>query len=155
MYYIYVLVAGVTGTTIMTLFLYLIGKLTHKNFNILWLLGSVVMRKKTKPTFLIISIGTLLHYFTGIFYSFLFYFLWSVGVGKPNFLYSILFGIITGIIAMVVWYFLLRKKEFNTPVSSFIISNFTAHIIFSLVVFYVYLFFVRYPLPIYQSLNFC
>lgn len=139
----------------MTIFLYLIGRLTRNNFNILYLLGMVILPKTSRSTFSIYSTGTFLHYLTGILYSFLFYFIWTLGVGKPDFWNSILWGIITGIIAMVVWYFLLRyNKRLNTPVNAFIFSNFIAHIVFSLVVFHVYVFFVRYPLPIYQSLNF-
>lgn len=155
MYSLYIFIAGLTGTTIMTLFLYFLGKASGNNFNVIWLLGSVFLYRKTTSTILRISVGSFFHYLTGIIYSFLFYSIWSESEVDPNFLYSLLFGVITGIIAMIVWYFLLKNKKFNTPIKYYIFSNFIAHIIFAIVVFYVYLFLVRYPLPFYQSLKLC
>lgn len=147
---VYIFIAGLTGTTIMTLFLYFLGKITGNNFNVIWLLGSVIFYNKTTSTYLRYSVGTFLHYLTGIIYSFLFYQIWSESVIIPNFFYSVAFGVITGLIALVVWYFLLKDKDFNTPINFYVSSNFIAHIIFAIVVFYVYLFFVRYPLPIFN-----
>lgn len=137
----------------------MIGAITGKNLNVIRFLSIIIFPGKLEPvhTFIKYTLGTFLHFLTGVIYAFTYYGLWTTGIGKPNFFYSIVFGVASGLIAVSVWKLLIRKnlERINVPNKTFYTGLFFTHIIFSMVVFYTYLFLARYPLPMDQSINCC
>jgi hypothetical protein len=154
---IFLVLAGFAGTLLMTFFMYLIGFLWGKRLDVIGFLGLFIFkgRNDSTPKGIILLAGTILHFLTGIIYAYVYSALWNADIGKPNFFFSIIFGIASGLFAILVWNILifLNSNFLNIPVKAFTISLFFTHIIFSFVVFYTYLFLERYPLPLHQSLN--
>lgn len=154
---LFLIIAGFTGTLGMTLTMLIIGLITGKRLNVIRYLSMIIFSGKLNsiPTSFKISIAAIIHFMTGIVYAFIYAWLWSSGIGKPIFFYSIIFGIFTGVLALSVWNFLisLQTYRFNIPIKTFNTGLFISHIIFSFIVFYTYLFLERYPLPLDQSLN--
>ncbi|MDQ3393804.1 MAG: hypothetical protein M3512_06800 [Bacteroidota bacterium] len=152
---IFLLISGIIATAIMTLLMYMIGFFTGKRIALFHFLGTMAYPGKTSNSFLKNAFAIILHFLVGILYAFVYSWLWSIGIGKPNFFWSIIFGIASGIIAIMGWGILISKSK-NPPAIAlkvFFTGLFFTHIVFSIIVFFTYLFLERYPLPLVQSLN--
>lgn len=99
-----ILVAGITGTTFMTAFSYLVSELDCENFSEPERLGQLAKRllpilsKEEK-----LITGWTAHYLVGLLFSLAYVELWAKGKVKSNLPQTLLLGGVSGLIAVAVW----------------------------------------------------
>jgi hypothetical protein len=149
------LISGLIATSVMTLLMYLGGIISGKNLAVIHILGSMITFNTkvgggVSKSFLSFITGFVLHFLVGIFYAFIYAWLWSINIGKPNFINSIIFGSISGIIAIIGWniFIKIHPKPPAIPIREYMVALFFTHIIFAVILFYIYLVLARYPLPL-------
>lgn len=129
----------------MTGALYLLTFLTGKNFKVVGILATMVTNHTTVSKGLTkkrndLFIGTVLHYFIGVMFAFIYFILWQHGIGRPSPGSSALFGLITGGVATVFWslftYFHSDPPAF--PRVAYVSMVGLSHILFSLGVAAIY-----------------
>ncbi|MCW3116132.1 MAG: hypothetical protein JWM28_214 [Chitinophagaceae bacterium] len=140
------ILAGITGTIVMTAFIYLISFITGKRFKVVKILGTMITGQTTPNGGLsgsnsAILTGLLVHYLVGIVFSLIYYWLWSKGIGNPGLNYCLLFGIITGILAVCIWrvFFVLHPYPPRIKVPAYLFVIFWGHVFFALGVHLIYL----------------
>jgi hypothetical protein len=86
----------------------------------------------------------------GILYAFIYALLWNNGIGKPNYVNSIIFGVVSGFVAIIGWKTIIgiHPNPPSIPIREYMVALFFTHIIFAIILFYIYLVLVRYPLPL-------
>jgi hypothetical protein len=99
-----VLFAGLTGTTFMTLFSYLVSETKEENFKEPELLGKLLYRlipdlNKQNSRFA----GWSLHYVVGFIFAFLYARLWEERKIKPTVESGLMLGGLSGVLAIIVW----------------------------------------------------
>ena len=153
--YINLVRAGVLATTVMTVLMYFGGFLTKKNLAVIHILGSMVTFRTQEGgnisySFISLMSGFFIHFIVGILYGFVYYWLWENGIGIPNYLNSIIFGAGSGIVAILGWkiFLYIHPKPPSIPIKEYMVALFFTHIIFAIILIYVYLFLTRYPLPL-------
>ena len=136
---------GIGGTALMTFFIYVLSFITRERFKVVKILGTMVTGQ-TRPdkslsnTRSSIATGTVLHYFVGILFSLTYNWLWSNGIGAPNLKYCLLFGIISGLIAVCIWkgFFMLHPNPPAVCLPSYLLVIFLGHVVFGTGVYLVY-----------------
>jgi uncharacterized membrane protein len=129
-----VLLPGISGTTFMTLFSYLVSAAKKENFSEPERLGQLVhnllpiLNKQEKKL-----TGWTAHYLVGLLFAMAYAELWRKKKIKPNLRYDLLLGAASGLIAVVVW-----KATFEAhplpPVFSFnayYLQLVPAHVVFA------------------------
>ena len=133
-----IIAEGLVGTTLMTLFMYVLTYLTHRTLKVVHILGTM-LTFSTSPSGqlsrrpLAIEIGAAAHYTVGVLFSYCFHLLWYMGIGQPDSLHMLLFGLAFGLFGSTVWY-LFFKVHPNPPkvyLRPYLFSLLPAHIIFA------------------------
>ncbi|WP_247236754.1 hypothetical protein [Telluribacter sp. SYSU D00476] len=133
-----IMVEGIVGTALMTLFMYVLTYLTHRTMKVVKILGTM-LTFSTSPTGqlsgkpLALVAGTAAHYTVGILFSYCFHLLWNMGIGQPDYLHSFLLGLAFGLFGSTVWY-LFFKVHPNPPkvhLRPYLFSLLPAHLIFA------------------------
>jgi len=134
-----IVVAGITGTALMTAFVYLVSQITGKQLKVIHVLGTMLTGQTTpgknissNPSAFMIGIAV--HYLVGILFAFIYHWLWSIGLGRPDILNGLLFGFINGFIASAGWRFFFAIHQ-NPPLidlKNFLLVIFLAHIVFGI-----------------------
>src|SRR3954465_8823720 len=106
--YLIIIIAGITGTLLMTGAMYLLSAVTGQNYKVVGILATMVTNHTTRKKGLTkftsdILMGVVLHYLIGIMFSFVYFYLWETGHVYPGIKSSIIFGLLTGIVAIVFW----------------------------------------------------
>jgi hypothetical protein len=99
-----ILAGGITGTTFMTLFSYLVSLADDENFSEPERLGQLVGRlvpKLDKQQSQ--ALGWLGHYGVGLLFALVYVELWRCGKLKPDLKTSLWLGGLSGLLAVVVW----------------------------------------------------
>jgi hypothetical protein len=83
--------AGIGGTAVMTAFIYLLSYITKKRLKVVKILGTMLTfqttpDKQTSEHSSAIVVGIIGHYLVGIIFSLIYYWLWTNGIGKPDFI---------------------------------------------------------------------
>jgi hypothetical protein len=99
-----VLISGITGTTFMTLFSYLVLELEKENYSEPERLGQlvhnllpIINKKESRIT------GWAGHYMVGLVFAAVYVYLWEKKLVKPSFKNNLLIGGISGIAAVAIW----------------------------------------------------
>src|SRR5690606_32686251 len=139
-----VLISGVGGAALMTLFLRLIndyfnhgvrvplilGQVIHHYFN-----GSMFYQLKHKVRY-----GHVIHLIVGVFFAFCYTYLWNRGIGGPTALNTFIFGLVNGLAGMVGWFIFLKStfepEQVNKKI--FLPVIVIAHLVFALGVTCIY-----------------
>lgn len=112
-----IIVAGIAGTLVMTCFTQITAQLLKKPFYVVMILATMLPFKKdiTSPNASTYAVATFLHYFIGIMFSYLYWWLTIEGLISNDILSSILYGVVIGTIAIIGWrlFFLIHP---NPPV---------------------------------------
>jgi hypothetical protein len=135
-----ILYAGVIGTTIMTIFSYILSAKRKKNFKEPQLLQTMINRMPGVKEKDIPFAGWLVHYATGVSWALLFAMLFKKR-GKNITLYQeIIFGLCNGTAAIVIWkgFLSLHSHPPVTDRKEFYIQLIAAHIVFSVVMAEIY-----------------
>ncbi|MGC4234241.1 MAG: hypothetical protein QM594_14780 [Niabella sp.] len=135
------IIAGITGTLLMTLFIRSIGVITDYQFSVPRILGTVLTFETSPsgqvsrrlPVFLL---GTAAHYFIGLLFTLLYAWLVSNHILQPGYQDGLLFGAGTGILGITIWYFTLRLHRHppKLPIGLFLIAVFAGHLLFAMVI---------------------
>jgi hypothetical protein len=132
-----IVVSGLVGTALMTFYMYLMTFLTQRVLKVTKILGTMItfstydQGELSDKQFSIVS-GILMHYLIGILFMVGYFFLWKSGFGRPDFLTGLLFGFLSGILAIICWYsfFALHPNPPDVPLRSYLFTIFLAHFVF-------------------------
>lgn len=141
-----IITAGIAGTAFMTLFLYLLAPLMHRQLKVVKILGTMLTNQTTPNSGLserppVIWVGVTVHYLIGVMFTFCYYFLWQSGIGKPDMKYGALSGFLTGLFGITVWrvFFWLHPNPPRTvSLPIYLLSLLIAHVIFGVFVHLTY-----------------
>lgn len=140
-----IVTAGIAGTTLMTAFMYATTFLTGQVMKVVKILGTMLtfqtsLTGQLSDSRRAIFWGTLAHYAIGVGFVLCYYVLWSWGIGRPDISSGFLFGLGSGVAAVVFWYafFMLHPNPPAIPLKPYLFTLFIAHIIFTYVVIGVY-----------------
>lgn len=132
-----IIASGSIGTTLMTLFMYLMSYFTHHYMKVTKILGTMITfadhrEQSIKDRQFSSMLGVLLHYLIGILFMVAYFSLWEVGIGNPDFLTGVLFGFLSGVIAVVVWYtfFKIHPNPPEIALPLYLAALFVAHFVF-------------------------
>ncbi|CAG5018249.1 hypothetical protein DYBT9275_05964 [Dyadobacter sp. CECT 9275] len=143
-----IITSGIAGTTLMTAYLLLVGFATDKMFRTTKILGKMVTDTRpaanepsrlSRKTLTSIS-GILIHYLMGILFMTIFFLLWKKGIGYPNYFSGIVFGFISGVAAIGIWYtaFRLRLCPPDVNPKAYFLHIFIGHFFFVWGCFYTF-----------------
>lgn len=133
-----IIIAGIVGTAVMTLFMYVLAFVTKDRFKVVKILGTMLTFQTTpnkglsdQPSAIII--GTVAHYFVGIVFSIVYAWLWSKEIVDENFFQVAILGFVTGIFAAVVWriFIAIHPDPPDLPLQSYLSAILSGHIFFS------------------------
>src|SRR3954471_287184 len=127
-----IVVSGVAGTTLMTLFSYAASIYTGKNFKEPVLL-SEFFPKQLQRIHLATPAGWLTHYTMGVCWAAVFQLLFSRRIAKPNVLNGMLLGTLSGITAIAIWRSAFRSHSRSPKISfkSFYLHLVLAHLVYT------------------------
>ncbi len=129
------ILAGLTGTTIMTLFSYAVSKQKKENFNEPELLGYLLQKQLNshnyKPYLLV---GWLLHYTLGCLWADIYTTGLSIVNKRPNNKRATLFGLGGGFLGVFIWKAMFKRQRKPLPMHypQFYLQLFIAHLVFAL-----------------------
>ncbi|UOE50955.1 DUF2938 domain-containing protein [Mucilaginibacter sp. SMC90] len=128
------LLAGVTGTTFMTLFSYLVSVADGENFSESERLGQLAHRlipklDKTQSQ----ALGWLGHYGIGLLFALVYVELWRKGKLKPDWRTNLWLGGISGLVAVAIWKATFKMHPLPPKLSfdKYYIQLVPAHIVFA------------------------
>lgn len=131
-----ILLGTVLGTTLMTIFSYIIAEITEKQFKEPVLLNRLVDRFPNLEVDVSSKslIGWILHYGMGLFFLITYYLLWKYTFIEPTILYGILLGFVSGIVGITVWKvtFSVHPNPPSVDLEKYFIHLLIAHIIFGI-----------------------
>lgn len=131
-----IIIAGVVGTSLMTLYSYLISERENEQFREPELLNSLIDRSKILPKIQdkrIHPAGWSAHYSIGILFVSSYYFLWKKMLCKPTVAKTLITGSVSGLIGIASWKFFFSQHD-NPPSNDragYYKQLFVAHIIFT------------------------
>ncbi|CAN5153771.1 hypothetical protein BH09BAC6_BH09BAC6_10300 [soil metagenome] len=129
-----VLISGITGTSFMTLFSYLLSEATDKNYKEPNLLGKLIDNLIPGEEEEVTQIeGWLSHYAVGILFALVYVKLWEDKKIKPSLKNGLLLGAASGALAMLVWKFTFKAHPFppKTDFKNYYAQLMPAHIVFA------------------------
>ena len=140
-----IVLAGVVGTSFMTLYSYIISKQHKDQFVEPVLLNELIDRsealpdidedeKKTNPA------GWLIHYGIGMAFVIAYYILWKQSLKAPSLVKGLLLGALSGLIGIAAWKIMFASND-NPPRNNryrYYRQLFVAHLIFSVFALYGY-----------------
>jgi len=109
-----IIIAGIVGTTFMTLYSYLKAKKENQEYVEPILINKLIDNSKILPPISdeeIHPAGWLLHYGTGIGFVSLYYLLWKRALTKPTLLKIFILGSLSGLAGIVVWKSLFMQHD--------------------------------------------
>lgn len=133
------LLISLLATMAFTFFSILVSSLARKNFVEPVLLGKIIGHYlKDAPTWLNVTLGTIIHFFTG--YIFAEAHLWFYRILTPAWYNGIFLGLANGILGALIWYAVIRvyKNFMEVHVANYLLQLILGHIIFGLVIVMMY-----------------
>ncbi len=140
-----IMIGALVGTTMMTIFSYLISvgfqKLYKEPVLLKYLLlksGASLTKKETAAG------GWILHYAIGIFFIATYHFLWKLDCIALTWLNGLFLGIASGIVGVLGWFIMFKISNFKSDIgfTGYYIQLLFAHIIFALSAVAVYKFLI-------------
>jgi hypothetical protein len=138
-----IIVAGIVGTTFMTLYSYIISKKEKQEFTEPVLLNKLIDKEEGLPNIQnddVHPAGWLAHYGVGILFVIAYWIIWRRSLQSPGIVKSLLIGSASGGVAIVAWKLMFAASD-NPPGNDrrgYYRQLFVAHIIFSLLAVYGY-----------------
>lgn len=136
-----IMIATIVGTSLMTAFSYL----ASETFKELWkepvLLNIVTAKANIELTPKARSIlGWILHYLFGLAFVIAYHLIWNSEIADPTWFCGIIFGIFSGILGIIGWFFLFKipNSKPKIKVHKYYLQLFFAHLIFGLAVVGIY-----------------
>ena len=130
-----IIISGIGGTALMTAFVYLVSRITGKQLKVIHVLGTMLTGQTTPAKNIstnssAYTVGLSVHYLVGILFAFIYQWLWSHGLGRPDILNGLLFGFINGCVAVVGWrfFFAIHTNPPRIDLSNFLLVILLGHI---------------------------
>ncbi|MUP44709.1 hypothetical protein E0K83_02990 [Gramella sp. BOM4] len=131
-----VILAGITGTVLMTVFSYLLSRIRTSKFREHQLLNIILRRASVEPMNPSNDslIGWVVHFSIGIILMTIFYMVHLIFSFPVSFISIFLFGLITGGMAVLSWHlmFYISRIPAEFKFRKFYVQIFIAHLIFAL-----------------------
>lgn len=133
-----ILIAGIAGTLLMTLFSYLLSKTENEQYREPELLNKLIDRSKNLPS---VSdtrtnpIGWIAHFGIGIGFVAAYWLLWPKALDSPTIINVLILGAISGLVGIAAWKIFFTNHD-NPPGNNrvgYYGQLFIAHLIFSAV----------------------
>jgi uncharacterized membrane protein YagU involved in acid resistance len=131
------ILAGLAGTAVMTVLMYVAPMMGMQKMDIVGMLGSMFTANKGVATML----GLMAHFLAGAVFALIYALLWSIGFGSVTWLWGLVFGAVHGIVAMVVVPLLMRMHPRATEMAGGAVAKagmLMAHLVYGLTVALVY-----------------
>ena len=131
------IIAGSTGRMAMLLLIYGGPLIGLPRIDVVSALGSLAAPNKQDA----VTLGGAIHFTMGILFAIIYASLWSLGIGSPTWWWGLTFGVVHGMLVIVMLFIVLRKYPqmselfSGLPVIAAILLN---HMVFGLVVALVY-----------------
>lgn len=109
-----IIIAGIVGTTFMTLYSYLKAKKENQEYVEPIMINKLIDKSDNLPDIkdnYTHPAGWVMHYATGISFMALYYLLWKKALHKPNAGKIAIIGSISGLTGIAVWKFLLTQHD--------------------------------------------
>ena len=151
-----IILAGLTGTAVMTAFMYGLTFLTQRVMKVVKILGTMLtfqtsLDGQLSDTPLAIAVGLVAHYLIGIGFTFVYAALWQADLGHPTFAFGVVAGFFSGMVGVLVWrlFFAIHPKAPTTiPLQSYLVTLLLAHVVFGVAVVATYQFLTSQQLKI-------
>jgi uncharacterized membrane protein YagU involved in acid resistance len=129
------IIAGIIGTIAMTVLMFIAPYLGLPEMNIINMLGTMFTTEATAVLFL----GVIIHFMLGAVFGLIYAWLWTK-IGKPNVLWGAIFGVVHGVIAIVMMPVLssIYPRAEIDMTALFAVGLLMGHIVFGIVVALVY-----------------
>jgi len=138
--------AGISGTAVMTAFMYIVSYITKKRFKVVKILGTMLTFQTTPARGLsdspwAIVTGIAAHYLVGILFAMVWHWLWSKGIGSPTLLICMLYGFIFGLFGILIWqlFFAIHPFPPDVPLKEYMVSILSGHLFFGVGVYCVFM----------------
>jgi hypothetical protein len=140
-----ILIATIAGTSLMTLFSYVVSASARELYKepvlLTYLLSSLKIEVSPQiKTFL----AWLLHYIIGLLFVVVYHYLWVHDIVGMSWSAALVLGAASGIIGILGWILLFKTvpQKPNIDFKGYYVQLFFAHIIFGIVAFFVYQLFI-------------
>ncbi|RYZ38767.1 MAG: hypothetical protein EOP49_30750 [Sphingobacteriales bacterium] len=132
------IIAAVAATTLMTAFVSIIKVITRQQLNVIRVLGTMLTGSTTRDggcsrRLGALALGTIVHYGVGLFFLFIYVYLWNHNVINTDWLTTTILGFVTGLLGITVWriYLYIHARPPQVPLRLYLISILFAHVIFA------------------------
>ncbi|KAA2238408.1 hypothetical protein F0L74_19445 [Chitinophaga agrisoli] len=130
--------AGTAGAGVMTIYVYLLAWLANRNWQVVHILSAVLSRRPLTDRKLYhtpLAVATFLHFFIGVLFAIIYCKLLAAGVTGINLHSAIVYGVLAGLLAMLIWWltFIVRYQPPGVPRSSYLLVIGSSHVLFSVV----------------------
>ncbi len=98
------IVAGLVGTAVMTVLMYMAPAMGLPKMDVMGMLGSMFTERPESAR----GIGALAHFLMGAIFALVYAGLWNAGLGTPTAGWGILYGLVHGVIAILVMPMMMR-----------------------------------------------
>ncbi|WP_294820240.1 hypothetical protein [uncultured Flavobacterium sp.] len=138
-----IILAGVVGTTFMTLYSYIISKREKQEFTEPVLLNKLMATSENLPEIdndKKHPAGWLAHYGVGVLFVTCYWFLWRRSLRSPGIVKGLLVGAASGVVAIISWKLMFAAND-NPPKNDryrYYRQLFIAHLIFSILALFGY-----------------
>lgn len=131
-----ILLGAIIGTSLMTIFSYIVAEVSEKEFKEPVLLNHLI----TQSSKLGIAansmkfLGWILHYGMGLCFLVIYYLLWKYTFLEPTFLYGAMLGFISGLVGITIWKWIFSTHS-NPPqinMKEYLLHLLIAHIVFGI-----------------------
>lgn len=127
------IVAGLLGTLVMTLLMYMAPRMGMPKMDIIGMLGTMFTASEGIARIL----GTLAHFMMGVIFAIIYALLWSLGIGSPTWLWGLIFGAVHGVVAAVMMPVMTKMHPRPPQMESgpmLVVGLLMGHLVFGLVV---------------------
>jgi uncharacterized membrane protein YagU involved in acid resistance len=127
------IIAGLLGTLVMTILMYLGPTMGMPKMDIIGMLGTMFTTNEGSARI----IGTIVHFMMGAIFALIYAFLWNLGIGSSAWYWGLIFGTVHALIAIVMMPVMLRMHP-RPPSMDFgpqmMLGLLMGHLVFGLVV---------------------
>lgn len=131
------IIAGLAGTAVMTMMMYIAPRMGMPKMDMPRILGTMFISKEGTAT----ALGMVIHFMMGAIFAIIYALLWRLGLGSATWGWGLIFGAVHGLVAAGMMPVMLRMHP-RPPEMSFgavmIVGMLMAHLAYGLVVGLVY-----------------
>jgi len=131
------IIAGLAGTAVMTMVMYVAPLMGMPKMDIAGMLGSMFVSKKETAK----VVGMVMHFMMGVVFALIYALLWSLGLGSATWWWGLIFGAVHGVVIIVMMPIMMRMHPRPPEMAGgplVMVGQLMGHMIFGLVVALVY-----------------